>query len=247
MINDYTAANSFLSAAERFKKVNDDSNLLEAAICYENAYKALQQTNRADKALEVLEKAAIIYESNIRQNVRAARTYEMLAEQHKKIINPNRDLEKAIANYRKAAHLYELEGDSRYIFSLKSQAELSVEIGHYEQAIALFDIITTFSENDSLLCFKVKDHVFWQCLCIMGLGDWVRLEKRLGEFVEQYPSFAESRECSFIHKLINAKHTFDASAFATCCKDYDQISKLTPVQTNILLQAKKELGIEDLR
>jgi hypothetical protein len=32
-----------LSAAKQFKKVGDGSNLLEAANCYEDAYKAYQQ------------------------------------------------------------------------------------------------------------------------------------------------------------------------------------------------------------
>ncbi len=85
------------------------------------------------------------------------------------------------------------------MFSLISQAELSAEIGYYEQAIDLFDNIVTLSANDSILSFKVKNHVFWQCFCIIALGDWVRLEKKLQQCIEQYPSFADSRECAFIN------------------------------------------------
>ncbi|CAG8446790.1 12395_t:CDS:2 [Acaulospora morrowiae] len=241
------AARLFLSAAKKFQKVGDDSNLLEAAICYEDAYKAFQQTNQIDKALEALETAASIYETSDRQNSRAARTYEKLGEQYKKITNPDRDLEKAINMYRKAGLLLELEGDGRYIFSLISQAELSAEIGHYEQAIELFDMIIVFASNDSLLNFKIKDHIFWQCMCIIALEDWVRLEIRLKEAVEQYPSFADSRERAFIDDLITAKNACDPSEFATACKKYDQLTKLLPWQTSVLLRAKKDLESEDLR
>src|SRR4051794_11574915 len=81
--------------------------------------------------------------------------------------------------------------NSRFLFSLISQAELSAEIGYYEQAIVLFDNITVLSVNDSILSFKVKNYIFWQCFCIIALDDWVRLEKKFKQFIEQYPSFAD--------------------------------------------------------
>ncbi|CAG8833194.1 21157_t:CDS:2, partial [Gigaspora margarita] len=241
-----TSSRCFLSAAKYFQKIGDDYNLLEAAGCYEDAYKSLQQLNQLDKALKALETAASIYEKNDRQHSRAARTYESLAEQHKKITNPNRNLEKALAMHKKAAELFELDSDGRYLFSLISQAELSAELGYYEQGIILFEQIAATTANDSLLNFRVKDHVFWQCLCIIALDDWVRLEKQLAQSSESYPSFTDSRECEFVNSLIAAKNSYDPSAFATACKKYDQLTKLTPWQTNILLKAKKGLEVEDL-
>jgi len=35
-----------LSAAKQFQKIGDDANLLEAAGCYEDAYKAFQQVKQ---------------------------------------------------------------------------------------------------------------------------------------------------------------------------------------------------------
>ncbi|CAG8598757.1 10074_t:CDS:2 [Funneliformis mosseae] len=226
----HKAAKSFLSAAKQFKKVGDDSNLLEAA-----------------NSLEALEKAASIYENSDRQSTRAARVYEILAEQYKKTNSTQHNLEKALKMHRKSAELFELDGDGRFLFSLTSQAELSAEIGYYEQAISLFDNIIILSANDSILSFKVKSHVFLQCLCIIALGDWVRLEKRFQQCIEEYPSFADSRECAFINKLIVSKNSCDPSGFATACKEYDQLTTLTSWQTHILLGAKKDLEVEDLR
>ncbi|RIA96509.1 hypothetical protein C1645_733255 [Glomus cerebriforme] len=149
----HTAARSFLSAAKRFKKIGDESNLLEAANCYEDAYKAFQQIKQTDKAFEALETAASIYERNERQSTRAARVYEILAEQYKKTNSSQFNLEKALKMHRKAADLFELDGDG----------------------------------------------------------------------------------------------SCDPSGFATACKEYDQLTTLTPCQTHILLGAKKNLEIEDLR
>jgi len=149
--------------------------------------------------------------------------------------------------HRKAVDLFELDGDGRFLFSLISQAELSAEIGYYDQAIDLFDNITALSVNDSILNYKIKNYIFWQCLCIIALDDWVRLEKKFQQFIEQYPSFADSRECAFINKLILSKNSCDSSGFATACKEYDQLTTLTPWQTHILLGVKKDLEIEDLR
>ncbi|PKC74435.1 TPR-like protein [Rhizophagus irregularis] len=240
----HTAARSFLSAAKQFKKIGDESNLLEAANCYEDAYKAFQQVKQNDKALEALETAASIHEKNIRQSTRAARIYEILADQYKKSNSSQYSLEKAL---KVPADLFELDGDGRFLFSLISQAELSAEIGYYEQAIDLFDNIMTLSVNDSVLSYKTKSYIFWQCLCIIALDDWVRLEKQFKQSVEQYPSFADSRECAFINNLIQSKNSCDPSEFSTACKEYDQLTTLTPWQTHILLEAKKVLEVKDLR
>ncbi|PKC09262.1 TPR-like protein [Rhizophagus irregularis] len=219
-IRNHTAARSFLSAAKQFKKIGDESNLLEAANCYEDAYKAFQQVKQNDKALEALETAASIHEKNIRQSTRAARIYEILADQYKKSNSSQYSLEKALKMHRKAADLFELDGDGRFLFSLISQAELSAEIGYYEQAIDLFDNIMTLSVNDSVLSYKTKSYIFWQCLCIIALDDW---------------------------NLIQSKNSCDPSEFSTACKEYDQLTTLTPWQTHILLEAKKVLEVKDLR
>ena len=49
-----------------------------------------------DKALQVLEIAATIYELHDRQATRAARLYEQLAEKYKKVNGEHRDLKKAL-------------------------------------------------------------------------------------------------------------------------------------------------------
>ncbi len=52
-----------------------------------------------DKALEALEAAASIYERSERQSTRAARVYEILAEQYKKTNSTQYNLEKALKVY----------------------------------------------------------------------------------------------------------------------------------------------------
>ena len=49
-----------------------------------------------DKALEALKTAASIYEKSERQSTRAARIYEILAEQYKKTSSTEYNLEKAL-------------------------------------------------------------------------------------------------------------------------------------------------------
>nr|CAG8438252.1 10398_t:CDS:2 [Entrophospora candida]CAG8521365.1 12638_t:CDS:2 [Entrophospora candida] len=244
-----SAAKYYISAAKKFEKINDNYSLLEAAGCYEDAYKSLQQTKQPDKAIEMLEKAALIYEINDRQSTRAARIYEQIAEQYKKsTVNSSlKNLGKALTAHEKAAELFEREGDGRHLYSIISQAEVAAEIGYYDKSILLFDSIMFTVANDNLLQYKATGFIYCQCICMIGLGDWIRLEKFLADSIDLYPTFADSRECKFIKELITARNSFDPSTFATACKNFDNFSKLSPWQTNILLQAKKSLETEDLK
>ena len=88
---------------------------------------------------------------------------------------------------------------SRYLYSIISQAEVAAEIGHYEKSIALFENIMFTVVNDNLLQYKVKGFVYYQCICMIGLDDWIRLEKLLADSIDLYPTFADSRECKFIN------------------------------------------------
>ncbi|KAG9285653.1 hypothetical protein G9A89_009293 [Geosiphon pyriformis] len=231
-----TAAKHFLLAAKRFQNAGGDNNQLDAAACYEDAYKAFQQTKKTGKALEALEIAATIYELRNQQATRAARVYEQLAVLYKKTNSEHRDLEKALAMHQKAADLFEEEGDGRHLYSLISQAELTAEIGHYEKAIRLLDTIAETAADDRVQSFKIKDYVFLQCICLIALDDWVRLERRFEELNQLYPSFADSRESTLIRKLVEAKNTYDLSAFVTSCRDYDQFTPLPPWQIEVLLK-----------
>ncbi|CAG8554842.1 4183_t:CDS:2 [Paraglomus occultum] len=241
---DASAASHYNEAAEQFLQAGV---ALDAAQCYEDAYKAYQQAKQTEKAVKTLEKAASLYESHDTQMSRAANVYVKLAEQYKKDNSTSKDLDKAVAMYKKAADLYGIEGDGRHFFTVISQADLLAEIGQYEDAIKLYDNIILFAIGDSMLNFNVKTHIFNQLLCYAGLDDWVGLEKKAVEMEATYPTFAESRECQLIKTLIQAKNAFDSSAYSTACKDYDQRSTLPSWQINILLKGKRSLESEDLR
>ncbi|CAG8573559.1 6629_t:CDS:2 [Ambispora gerdemannii] len=244
---DESAAKHYLSAAKRFQSVGDDHNQIEAGGCYENAYLAFQQTKQTAKALQALETAASIYEFHDKHVTRAARVYEQLAKLYENKTSAQLDLQKALTMHQKAAELFEREGDNRQFFSLISQIELMAELGRYEEAIKILENVIATAANDRVLSFKVKDYCFLQCVCLIALRDWIRVEKQYEELCQLYPSFVDSRESKLIKKLIESINAYDTSAFATACQEYDTLTPFPPWQIEILLQAKKGLEVEDFR
>ena len=58
---------------------------------------------------------------------------------------------------------------SHILFSRISQAEVTPELGQYEEAISLFDNIVATAANNRVLNFKLKNFLFHECLCLVGL------------------------------------------------------------------------------
>lgn len=63
-------------------------------------------------------------------------------------------------------------------------------------------------------------------------------------YISLDPSFATTREAKLLNALVEAVEGADVQAFATACRDYDQIMKLDNWKTGILLKIKKTIDEE---
>lgn len=81
-----------------------------------------------------------------------------------------------------------------------SAAALLAERGRYESAIALLESIVSVCAQDEIRSYKVKDYLYLEALCMIGLEDWVRLGKSVRAWDGKYQGdkWTKSRECRFI-------------------------------------------------
>ncbi|RUS16218.1 soluble NSF attachment protein [Endogone sp. FLAS-F59071] len=227
-----TAGNAYQAAALRFKQGFSEVSQLQAARNFEDAYRILQS-------------AAKIYASNPQQISRAGQLYEELGKIYSS--GGQRDLEKAIEAYETAANYYEVSDDFRAPAQKASAAALLAERGRYESAITLLETIVSVCAQDEIRSYKVKDYLFLEALCMIGLEDWIRLGKSVRAWDGKYQGdkWAKSRECRFIKGLIDARNLNDSQIYRDACEEYDKFNRFQEWQIALLLKGKQ--GIEDLR
>ncbi|RUS26385.1 soluble NSF attachment protein [Jimgerdemannia flammicorona] len=232
MKKDYaTAGNAYRSAALRLQQGSSDLNQVQAARNFEDA----------------LQSAAKIFAANPRQGTRAGQLYEDLGKLY--AFGAQRNPEKAIEAYETAARYYEANDDFRYPAQKAAAAALLAEMGRYEPAIAHIESIAPICASDEIRSFKLKDYLYLEALCIIGLDDWVRLGRAVRAWEGRYEGdkWTKTRECRFIKGLIDAKNLNDPKLYRDACEEYDQFTRLQDWQITLLLKGKQALEREDLK
>lgn len=79
----------------------------------------------------------------------------------------------------------------------------------------------------------------------MFLQDLVAAKKALERYPEMSVQFGGSREHKFLTQITNAVETYDVEAFTNAVVEFDQISKLDPWMTSLLLKVKQGIKTED--
>ncbi|ORX99984.1 TPR-like protein [Basidiobolus meristosporus CBS 931.73] len=244
------AAQCFLKAAHILKEQNDEGSNYEQAVCFEEAYKAFKQGNELEKGLSYLEQAANKFLTSTSRATRGARLYDQLGEHYSSLGKKNQsrqELVKACKMYAKAAESYEVEGDSRSVYSIAHQAELASQLELYKEAIHCYDKIIPVASEDRLLQFKLKDYLFSYCLCVLAKDGWDEFATSFRCHQDLHPVFNSTRESQLLLDLIEAKNGFDLEKYEKTLSHYANLSPLPGWQLSILTKVKTEIQQEDLR
>ncbi|KAK9711685.1 hypothetical protein K7432_007674 [Basidiobolus ranarum] len=243
------AAQFFLKASQFLKDQKDEESTYEQAVCLEEAYKAFKQGNQLEKGLNYLEQAASKFGTSTRRATRGARLYDQLGEHYNSLGKRNQsrqELVKACKMYEKAAELYDMEGDSRSVYSISHQAELASELGLYEEAIHSYDKVISVASEDRLLQFKLKDYLVSACLCVLAKDGWEEFTSTFHRYQDLYPAFNSARESQLLNDLIQAKSDFDLEKYETTLARHINLTPLPIWQSHILDKAKTGIQQEDL-
>jgi alpha-soluble NSF attachment protein len=79
-------------------------------------------------------------------------------------------------------------------------------------------------------------------LCCLAKGDAVAAGRKLEQYKELDYTLAGSRECKLAEDIVRTFDEFNPDEFTDVVYAYDQISKLDPWKTTILLRIKTKIS-----
>ena len=146
----------------------------------------------------------------------------------------------ALEAYQAAADLYDTEEQTSTSNGLKQKAaELLGEEREYIQAAELFERVGRDALKSNLLKFGAKDHLFKAGIMALCTGDTVRVGNSIDRYCGWDPAFDGTRECDLLRDLKDAFDLEDAPLFATKAKEFNDLSRLDPWKTSMLLRVRQ--------
>lgn len=252
------AAEFFEKAATQYKMAK---NYKEAAAFYlkaaglsekcKNTHEATSQINQAadmykkdaspDEAIPLYERVIEMHMESNRFST-AAKLYKAIAELAEKGDN----LTKAVEAYSSAAELYQAENSITTGNQLLLEvARIRAELAEYDAAVEIYENVARQALDSKLTKWSVKEYYFKALLCHLcrdsasSNHDIKRSEDALEKYRDMDPSFANTRECTFIDNIIQAYNSNDIPGFADVVFEWDNISKLDDWATTRLFEIKK--------
>jgi len=234
------AGNAFCQSAQihikQQSKHDAATNFVDAGNCYKKA--------DPQEAVNCINKAIEIYTEMGRFTI-AAKHHISIAEIYESELV---DIDKAIANYEQAGDYYKgEESNSSANKCLLKVAQYCAQLEQYPKAIEIYEQVGRNAMDNQLLRYSAKDHFFRAAICTMCV-DIQDTCNAIARYEEMFPTFADSRECKLIKKLIEAMEEQSVDTFSDAIREYDSISRLDQWYTTMLLRVKKTIeGEPDLR
>ncbi|BHF62175.1 hypothetical protein SprV_0100515600 [Sparganum proliferum] len=155
------------------------------------------------------------------------------------------DVEQACKQYEQAADYYKgEESNSSAMKCLLKVAHFAASAGKYDKAAKIFEEAGKSSMDNKLLRYGAKEHLTKSVICNL-LIDTINGQKALQAYEEAYPLFADSRECTLLKKISEALNQESVEGFTAAVAEYDNITRLEPWTTEMLLKLKKTIADEE--
>lgn len=211
----------------------------EAASAYLNAAKVLRRPE-PEEAAQCLEVSVRILSERGRFQS-AANQQKQLAEIYEEI----GDLRKSMAAYQTAADWYYGENSvanaNNCLIKVATQAAM---VENYLRAIEVFEQVANAALDNALTRYSIRDYYLKAGLCHLCTGDIIRSRTALERYENNDATFVSTRECKFLHDLIDALETQDAQTFTNVVSEWDRLTKLDSWKTTLLLKVKKGINTE---
>lgn len=228
---------AFARAAASYESTSDMQ--YEAASKYADAAKAFKNVD-SDKAVDAYENAIRLH-TDSGHFAPCARYNKEIGE----LQEANGNIEAALEAFAEAADFFDGEDATSNANGMRVKTAMHCgTLGQYERAVELFEGIAEAAIKNKLLRFGARDHLLRAGLCRCML-DKIGAQRALDKYRELDSSFPESREDELLEAVLKAMEKGDAEAFTDAVYKYDQISKLDPWKTSLLLKMKNGIRAEE--
>jgi alpha-soluble NSF attachment protein len=214
--SNHEASSFYVEAANCYGKVNPT----EAITFFRNAIALHCESGRFNQAAKLTKQIAELFEQDGNK-------------------------EEAITNYDQAADYYSGENSTQAANQcLLKVASYSAELEKYDKAVEIYTSVGEQCLESNLLKFNAKGHFLNAGLCILCKGDTVAMRSAVEKFKETDFTFAGSRECTLLEEVTQAFEDYNADAFTDVVFNFDNVSKLDPWKTSMLLRVKTKITEE---
>jgi len=215
------ASNCMTQAGHSYKKVNSEA----AITAYRSAISSMCNAGRLTQAAKLSKEVAELYEN-----------HDTTAEDCVTL---------AIESYQQAAELFDMEQQKSQSNACRLKvAELcsaAMDPPDLSRAADIYDDQGKKCLDSNLLKFHAKGHFLHSILCHLANQDSVGASQAMNRYESLDYTFGESREGKFAASVLQSVENFDVEALATCCFEYDRITKLDPWKTSILVKIRQTI------
>jgi alpha-soluble NSF attachment protein len=232
------AAGAYSKAADCFKKAKNDG---DTANCFIEAARCYIKAGDSKTATSLIENEALPRMVDAGRLSQAAKLHEEVAG----MLEEAEMYEDAMTNYQKAADFFSAENAASTAAKCSGKIAFlaaKTDPPDYERAAQEFERVGRDSLASNLLKFGAKGNFFNATICVLARGDIVAAEAALGRFKEMDYTFPGCRECKLLDDICAAFKDSNVDAFTDAIYNFDQISKLDPWRTTILLKIKTEMS-----
>jgi len=238
--NMYKVLKKWDLAGEAFEKTGScnlkSQSAHEAATAYQDAANCYKKID-APKAITMY-KEAVALQIDLGRFTTAAKLQKEIAE----LQEGEGDLTSAMDSFQTAADYYSGEESvSSANQCLLKVAGLAAQLLDYNKAIEIYEQVAIASLESTLLKWSVKDYLLRAGICSLATGDVQAAADKIERYKGMDASFASTREGVFLDNLLRAFEDLDADAFTDQVREYDEISRLDPQKTTLLLEVKNKI------
>jgi len=240
--NQFKLAKEWQEAAKCYAQcafcANKEGDLNGEASNYMEAGHVLKKISTL-QAVQEYEKAISIYNANgkFQQSGKLLLQIAELFENERLHHDQTKDY------YRRAAEMFDLDEHSKSNRSkcLLKVAEYSAKDGEIQEAIKLFEAEGEKALQVTTLAFGAKEHFLKAGILHLVQGDTVSINLAVDRYSALDPRFGGSREGELLQNLAEAFEGQDVDAFVEKLQDYDQVTKLDPWKTEMLVKVKESM------
>jgi len=243
--NSFKIAKEWEKAADAWQRVADLqiklSSTHDAANAYNEAAQCYKKVNSPD-TFAMYTKAISLY-GEMGRFSQMARLHNEMAE----LQETSNDIEGAITNFSQAADYFEAENQGQRASTCRLKVAIlstTDPMENYGTAAEIFESIGRSCLSNRLLQPNARGYFMQALLCYLAMGDQVRTRQKLDEFYAADYSFETMREGKFIADILQAVEGFDGDSFTDICFQYDNITKLDPWKTSLLVKIKRTIQEE---
>ena len=232
------AGAQFVKAAEIQESLGNHNDTANHLV---EAYKCFKGVSLTD-AISSLSKAIHIFLTQNGQFRRAANFTMDLAELYESV----NDYENASKSYEQAGDYFTTDhAEALATKAFLKCADLYALNGNYKRAVELYDNIIKNLLGNSLSRWSLKDYFFKVVLCVLCMDDVIEAHKRKDQFLQDDPSWGQSREYKLVEGILESIDQGDVEGFSDKVFDFDQFSKLDKLKTQLLLKVKNSVVAKD--